>query len=171
MVCRRHTAQSRIATPGWGIFVSRWTPRTRATTAALITAASAWLVGDSNAAEPAGSWAGTATCSLTTTGPYEYSDRQVHTWTIAPGAAQMQNGAARLYTYDWAETGNGRRAGSVSWSINGRGAGKIAFRTNTLNGILYIGIQQAAGRDNSGITVTDATGGKTKTYPAPAYEW
>ncbi len=151
--------------------MSRSIPMTVATIIALLTGAGTSLAPEISAAAPAGAWTGSATCTLTTAGPFSYSDRQVHTWTIGPGAAQAQNGPATLYTHDWRETGRGTRAATVNWTINGRGVGKIAFRTNPLNGTLYIGIQGGAGVDSKGITVVDSTGSNTRTFFAPAYEW
>jgi len=151
--------------------MSRSIPVTLAALAALLAGASTSLAPGPSRAAPADAWTGSATCTLTTTGPFSYQNQQVHTWKISPGAAQTQNGAARLYAYTWRDTGRGTRAGTVRWEIDGRGAGNIAFRTNQLNGALYIGIQGGAGVDSQGIRVIDTTGGNTRTYPAPAYEW
>ena len=114
-------------------------------------------------------WTGTATCTLTTTGPYGYSDRQTNTWTIGVLAAQSQSGATRLYADEWADTGVGSKT-SVSWTVNGHGAGNIGFRTDA-QGMLHIGLASNQLRDNTGITVRDASSPLVRTYSAPAYEW
>ena len=63
-------------------------------------------------AQPSGQWAGSATCTLKTTGP-SYSDLQIHTWTIGYPPFVTTLGAYTRYHYTWTVTGGGGNSTST----------------------------------------------------------
>jgi len=145
--------------------MSRSVPVLASAIVGVLACGAALVTSEVSAATLGTKWTGSATCTLTTTGPFGYSDRQVHTWALSLWSSPTPVGDTLVSTYDWAETGSGSKTG-ISWSINGHNTSSIGFRTN--NGVLNIGFRSAPTRDNAGITVTPSNG---RSYPAAAYEW
>jgi hypothetical protein len=101
-------------------------------------------------------WSGTASCTLTVTGPgYQHSETQK--WEVK-GPASVQ-GSFHFVPSHWTDTGSGSSHTSqgdqtldITWKVNASAAGKFQFVVRASDGKLLIGQANAQLRVPNGIT-------------------
>ena len=110
------------------------------------------------AKSPTEGWSGSAKCEVKVQGA-GYSDRQLHTWTMAGGTPKVE-GAFRVYPATWTDTGEGsfqRTQGnqtlSAQWTTNAPGMdAPIGVFLRASDGKLIISSRHAQLRARNAIT-------------------
>lgn len=148
-------------------------PRRMLVVAALVSATSvAMLHPGSGGAAASPRWSGSASCTITVTGPgYQHTETQ--RWQVS-GPTKVR-GAFRLVPSRWTDTGSGSsqvtqgdQTRSITWTVKAAAAGQFQFVVRASDGKLVIGQANAQLRVANGITGTQQVtiGGVAQT-PGP----
>lgn len=148
-------------------------PRRMLVVAALVSATSvAMLHPGSGGAATSPRWSGSASCTITVTGPgYQHTETQ--RWQVS-GLTKVR-GAFRLVPSRWTDTGSGSsqvtqgdQTRSITWTVKAAAAGQFQFVVRASDGKLVIGQANAQLRVANGITGTQQVtiGGVAQT-PGP----
>jgi len=140
--------------------------------AALLVAAALTLAGAPASAASSPKWSGSASCTISVTGPgYEHSETQ--RWQVA--GPTTTRGAFRLVPSHWTDTGSGSshvaqgdQTRDITWNVNASAAGQFQFVVRASDRKLVIGQANAQLRVAHGITGTQKqTVGGVAQNPGP----
>ena len=142
--------------------------------AALAISAAVTAASGGAAVPPA--WSGSASCTITVTGPgYQHSETQ--RWAV--GGPTSVRGAFRLVPSRWTDTGSGSshvtqgdQSRDITWTVKAAAAGKFQFVVRASDNKLVIGQANAQLRVANGITGTQqlTIGGVAQTPGAVGLE-
>ncbi len=155
---------AQVAEPGSGLAIAAGMCQTSAVSRRVLVAAAltvsaalvAMLVPGSGGAAAPGRWSGSASCTISVTGPgYQHSETQK--WQVS-GPTSVR-GSFQFVPSHWTDTGSGSshvmegdQSRDITWTVNAAAPGKFQFVVRASDGKLLIGQANAQLRVQNGIT-------------------